>query len=198
MDLLWTPLVRWNWVLVWTKHINKKRKISVYHDFSLTLALTKGKWACKRMFTCTGEHSYLEKSVKMRNFAPANSLQAKHIFKEVEGAQCASTNIHWNFSLGRWKEAVWHGNNPGGWRPAFRIGRTHQTTVERWWDPGLLREGSGVPAQRLGSLVGDTSCRCWTAGHYRNRQHRNACDKNSSSCYANYCSLTWKRMSSFC
>lgn len=58
----------------------------MYDNFSLTLALPKGKWACKRMFTCTGQYSNLaKKTKKTRNFCPRTSLQTERIFKEVKG-----------------------------------------------------------------------------------------------------------------
>lgn len=128
----------------------------MYHNLSLTLALTRGKWACERKLTGTGEYSYLEKPVKMRNFAPATHCKPSTSSGRWRGT-VSLHNIYWNFSLGRWKEAVRHGNNAGGWRHVFWIGWTHQTTVEGRRDAGLLRKGSGVPAQWLGSLVGDTS-----------------------------------------
>lgn len=152
----------------------------MYHNLSLTLALTKGKWACNRMHTCTGEYSSLEKSVKMRYFAPATHCKPSMSSRRCRGTVCLH-NIYWNLSLGRWNETVCDGNNSGGWWHVFWIGWTHQTTVERWWGPGLFRKSSGVPAQWLGSLVGDTSCRGWTAGCYCNGQRRKACDNNPSS-----------------
>lgn len=152
----------------------------MYHTLSLTLALTRGKGACKRKLTCTGEYSYLEKSVKMRNFAPATHCKPSTSSGRWRGA-VSLHNIYWNFSLGRRKEAVRHGNNSGGWRHVFWIGWSHQTAVEGRRDAGLLRKGSGVPAQWLGSLVGDTSRRCWPAGYCPNGQRRKAGDKNSSS-----------------
>ena len=178
METLWRPMVRANWALAWSEENNKKRK-TVYHDSSLTLALTKGKWACKRMVTCTGEYSYPEKSLQMRNFAPATCCKSSTSSSRWRGT-VPLHNIYLHFSLGRWKEIVCHCNNAGGWWPVFWTGWTHQTTVERRRDAGLLRQGSGVPAQRLGSLVGGTSCGCWTAGCCCNGQQGKACDKISS------------------
>lgn len=121
------------------------------------LALPKGKWACKKMFTCTGEYSNLEKPVKMRNFALSTPCKPSSSSRGWRGT-ARWHNIYWNFSLGRWKEAVCHGNSSGGWQHVFGAGWAHQAAVARRRHPGVLREGGGVPAQRLGRLVGDTSC----------------------------------------
>lgn len=137
------------------------KRWKLHHNFSLTLTLPKEKWACKRMFTCTGKYSHLEKTVKMRNFAPATHYNPSTSSRRWRGT-ARLHNIYWNFSLGRWKEAVRHGNNSGGWQHVSRTGWAHQTAVAWRRDPGVLRQGSRVPAQRLGCIVGDTSC--WTAG----------------------------------
>lgn len=164
----------------------------MYHNLSVILTLTKGMWACKGMFTCTGKYRFLEKLVKTRNFAPATHCKPSTSSRRWRSTVCLQ-NTYWNFSLGRWKEAVYHGNNSGGWRHVFWVGWTHQTTVEWWWDPGLLRKGSGVPAQWLGSLVGDNS---W-GGLYHDNIGRLVMFLTCRIAYGNYHSLTKKEWGFF-
>lgn len=116
----------------------------------------------------------MENIVKIRNFS-AIVIHCKPSTSSSWGTVCLHY-IYWNFSLGRWKETLCHGNKSGGWWHDFWTGGTHQTTVEWWWNPGMFCKSIRVRAQWLGSLVSEG------VEHLAsNRQHRKPCNKNSSS-----------------
>lgn len=135
------------------------------------------------MFTCTGKYTNLEKkTVETRNFTIATHYKPSTSSRRWRGT-ARLHNIYWNFSLGGWKEAVCHGNSSGGWQPVSGAGGADERSVAWRRDPGVLCQGSRVPAQRLGRLVGDTSCP--TAG---TAAETPVPLQNTW----NHCSVTWK------